>query len=152
MHTVWRRLAIPLVVSILLMTIGGCQRGGDRNSVTLDIVSLTPEPPIVGPATLELRLRDRSGQPLTGLGMIEVEGTMTHAGMEPVIVTAKETADGTYVTEGFRFTMAGDWIILARGTWEGRRFEARAIVAGVRSGVQPDVTPGHDHTGPSPTP
>ncbi|MBO9387162.1 MAG: hypothetical protein J7453_12080, partial [Thermomicrobium sp.] len=61
-----------------------------------------------------------------------------------------EAGDGIYVTQDFRFTMAGDWIIIARGTWNGVAFEARAWIAGVRAGTVP-ATPSHDHA-PHPTP
>ncbi len=42
---------------------------------------------------------------------VEVTGDMTHAGMAPVTATAKEVGAGLYETEGFEFTMAGDWLL-----------------------------------------
>ncbi|WP_448576062.1 FixH family protein [Thermomicrobium sp.] len=151
MQRLFRASALVLTVLIVVLPIAACRRGEARAElVTLDILAVSPEPPIVGPAEIQLRLRDQRGQPLTGLGTIEVEGTMTHAGMEPVIVRAREADDGIYVTQDFRFTMAGDWIIIARGTWNGRPFEARAWIAGVRAGTAP-ATPTHDHA-PRPTP
>lgn len=44
---------------------------------------------------------------------VEVTGTMTHAGMVPVIVDASEVEPGHYSSDAFEFTMAGDWIITA---------------------------------------
>ncbi len=151
MQRLFRASALFLAMLIVVLPLTACRRGEARAElVTLDILAVRPEPPIVGPAEIQLRLRDQRGQPLIGLGTIEVEGTMSHAGMEPVIVRAREAGDGIYVTEDFRFTMGGDWIIIARGTWNGQPFEARAWIAGVRAGTAP-ATPTHDHAS-SPTP
>jgi hypothetical protein len=151
MQRLFRASALFLAMLIVVLPLTACRRGEARaEQFKLDILAISPEPPIVGPAEIQLRLRDQRGQLLTGLGTIEVEGTMSHAGMEPVIVRAREAGDGIYVTQDFRFTMAGDWIIIARGTWNGQPFEARAWIAGVRTGTAP-ATPHHDQTS-SPTP
>jgi len=42
---------------------------------------------------------------------VKVTGDMTHAGMVPVLASAKEVEQGLYASEGFEFTMAGDWIV-----------------------------------------
>ena len=44
---------------------------------------------------------------------VEVTGNMTHAGMTPVIVEAREVEPGLYRADDFEFTMAGDWILTA---------------------------------------
>jgi hypothetical protein len=44
---------------------------------------------------------------------IEVTANMTHAGMEPVIVTAKETEAGLYVADPFVIEMPGDTVVTA---------------------------------------
>ena len=46
---------------------------------------------------------------------IVVEGNMTHAGMAPVIDTARAEDPGRYGISDFGFTMAGDWILTIRG-------------------------------------
>ncbi len=147
---------LRLIVVLALFTVSvsvstACQRGQQHSTVTVEIVSVEPSPPLVGPTELRFRLRDDRGQPISGLGSVEVEGTMSHAGMKPVIVQAREEGDGVFVTQGFEFTMAGDWIIIVRGTRNGQAFEARHTISGVRSGIQSPKTPGHDH-GASPTP
>ncbi len=135
-----RRSSVALTVAIVLCSLlvtASCQRGSGTEAqgtaVSVEIVAIEPDPPVIGPATLQLRLLDSRGMPITGLSTVEVEGTMSHAGMRPVIVTAREWSPGVYVTEGFTFTMGGDWIILVRGTWNGRRFEARTDIPAVRS-------------------
>jgi len=47
---------------------------------------------------------------------VTVTGDMTHAGMVPVIAEAPQQEPGLYATEGFEFTMAGDWIITTEVT------------------------------------
>jgi hypothetical protein len=48
---------------------------------------------------------------------------MTHAGMEPVIVTAKESEAGLYVAEPFVIEMPGDTVITADVTLsDGTKF------------------------------
>lgn len=42
---------------------------------------------------------------------VKVTGDMTHAGMVPILASAKEVEQGLYASEGFEFTMAGDWIV-----------------------------------------
>lgn len=147
------RVIIPLLLlSVLASNLIACQRGQQNPPVTVDIVSVKPSPPQVGAAELRLRLRDQRGQPIVGLGSVEVEGTMSHAGMKPVIVQAREEGDAVFVTQGFEFTMAGDWIIIVRGTWNGQAFEARTTIPGVRSGIQSPATPAHDQgSGATPT-
>ena len=65
--------------------------------------------PALGPATVNIYvLEDNSG--VSG-ATVEVTGDMTHAGMAPVTATATEVGAGLYQTDGFSFTMAGDWIL-----------------------------------------
>jgi YtkA-like len=42
---------------------------------------------------------------------VEVTANMTHAGMEPVIVTAKESDVGLYVADPFVIEMPGDTVV-----------------------------------------
>lgn len=54
---------------------------------------------------------------------VEVTGNMTHAGMEPVIVTAKESEAGLYVADPFVIEMPGDTVITADVTLgDGTKF------------------------------
>jgi hypothetical protein len=65
--------------------------------------------PKLGEAVLALSL-SQDGQPVEGAS-ISVVGDMTHAGMIPVLSEASEQEPGRYLSEGFAFTMAGDWLI-----------------------------------------
>lgn len=55
-------------------------------------------------------LKDNAG--VSG-ATVEVTGNMTHAGMEPVIATAKETEAGLYVADPFVIEMPGDTVVTA---------------------------------------
>lgn len=44
---------------------------------------------------------------------VTVTGNMTHAGMTPVVATAKETEAGLYVADPFVIEMAGDTVVTA---------------------------------------
>ena len=71
-----------------------------------------PQEPAVGPADVRVYLLGTDNEAVSDAS-ITVTGTMTHAGMEPVITEAVPTEDGLYQTEDFEFTMAGDWLLEA---------------------------------------
>ncbi len=93
----------------------------------------SPDPPKVGPATVNLRLIDfLSSKPVTG-ARVTLEGNMTHAGMTPVFAEAKEFEPGGYRAT-LDFTMAGDWVVLLHAALpDGRQIERRWDVKGVRA-------------------
>ena len=65
-------------------------------------------------------LKDNTG--VSG-ATVEVTGNMTHAGMEPVIASAKETEAGLYVAEEFMIEMPGDTVVTANITLsDGTKF------------------------------
>lgn len=98
------------------------EQGGDLD---VTILSISPDPAAVGDAEITLHVRDKAGNPVADATIL-VEGTMTHAGMQPVIVATEARGEGTYVTEGFKFTMGGDWVIIVRATFaNGRTAEQR---------------------------
>jgi hypothetical protein len=58
---------------------------------------------------------------------------MSHPGMAPFLATATERGKGVYQV-ALRFTMAGDWIVLVRGSLSnGDKVEYRIDVPGVPS-------------------
>ncbi len=67
------------------------------------------EAPNVGRVPVVVELTD-AGRPVTG-ATVKVTGNMTHAGMQPVLTTAVEVGEGTYRSDDFAFSMAGDWIL-----------------------------------------
>jgi hypothetical protein len=93
--------------------------------------TLSPDAPAVGPATLTVTLRRRSGEPIAG-ATVQLEGHMTHPGMAPVLAEGSERAPGVYDLP-FTFTMQGDWALLVSvvTAWDAR-IERTIDVANVR--------------------
>ncbi len=89
---------------------------GDANtsSPTAVRAELEGEPALGAAKVLIYVLENNNG--VSG-ATVEITGDMTHAGMAPVSATAKEVGAGLYETEGFEFTMAGDWILTADVTY-----------------------------------
>ena len=81
---------------------------GSGSSPTAVRTELEGEPALGEAKVLVYVLKDNEG--VSG-ATVEVTGDMTHAGMAPVTATAKEVGAGLYETEGFEFTMAGDWLL-----------------------------------------
>lgn len=128
----WRRR-----VSLLLLLGGvaaaGCRPQAAENGSDLKAeVEFDPSPPAVGPTDLEIVLKDAAGKPVR-MGRLEVEGNMNHAGMTPVFTQLEETEPGQYAGT-IEFTMGGDWFLLLSGELpDGRRFEKKVDVPGVKS-------------------
>ena len=83
-------------------------------------------------ATINITLRDSTDQLISG-AIVELEGNMSHPGMQPVFATAEETEPGTYSAD-VEFTMGGDWFFLVESTLPDDRVVERQInINGVRS-------------------
>jgi hypothetical protein len=130
-------LLLTLVLVALLLASACRGQGGDESDaqVTIDV---SPRPALVGPAQVTARLLDGNGAPIRG-ARVEIEGTMNHAGMVPVIVEAPEGDAGQYTTRDFKFTMGGDWIIIVRATMADdqtveRTFDLQGVQGGKGSG------------------
>jgi hypothetical protein len=117
----------------LLPLLAAC-RGDAGDDLPVEArISVAPTPPLVGPALVVVELTDTAGDPVEG-ARVQVEGTMTHAGMVPVFADAEPTGGGRYRVQEFDFTMGGDWILrvhitLSDGTGGIREREVR-VVAG----------------------
>lgn len=137
MHTLRTAFAGLGTLVLLAGLAVGCSRGGESGDGSADDVTMefeiTPDPPDVGPAVVEVVLTDADGEPVNG-AELEIEGNMSHAGMEPVIVDATGGQDGRYASDGFEFTMGGDWIITVSGTLpDGREIQRVFDLTGVAS-------------------
>jgi hypothetical protein len=118
----------------VLPLFAGCRSSTAADFGATDIaLTVSPERPAVGPATLQFKLADKDGRPVAG-ATVRVEGTMTHAGMEPVKATGTADSTGQY-TADFRFTMAGDWLVIAHVTLtDGSTSQRTLRVSGVTGG------------------
>lgn len=119
-----------LLVILILLT--GCRRAGQNDLADIGVnVTVNPNPPQVGQATVTLTLSEADGQPITG-AKVELEGNMTHAGMAPTLTQPNEVSPGRYEAP-LEFNMAGDWFILVRATLpDGRKLERQVDVPGVK--------------------
>jgi len=99
--------------ALFLLGAAGC-RGveGEGDPAVSVKIGISPTPPLVGPTRLLLEV-ERNGEPVQG-ARVAIEGNMSHAGMVPVLDSAREESPGRYGVEAFRFTMAGDWILEVR--------------------------------------
>ncbi len=104
---------LPYLLLILLMALAGCR--GSSEAVTAEeanidmSLSVAPDPPAVGDATLVVSLRDASGDPISDAN-VDIRGNMSHAGMEPVEADANTDVSGDYRVP-FEWTMGGDWTV-----------------------------------------
>ena len=99
---------------LLLLCLSAASCAADPPVDVVAELRITPAAPIVGQETsVELTLKDRFDLPVR-VSALQLEGHMEHPGMAPVVVEASEQADGRY-SAGMTFTMAGDWVVFARG-------------------------------------
>lgn len=119
---------------LLLIALLGCRSQATEQPALKVSLTVAPDPPVVGTATVTVTLRDATDQPVTG-ATVDLEGTMTHAGMKSSLATATEQAGeaGVY-TAPLEFTMGGDWIIIVRAKLaDGRTVEQNFNVSGVKN-------------------
>ena len=115
-----RKLVLSVGVLLLLVACGRVQNerftgGGNLpEGIELDVVLSTDKDFTTSEPTEALITLDQNGQPVSG-ARLEIEGNMTHAGMEPIFVTAMETAPGEYRAP-LEWTMGGEWVLTVRGT------------------------------------
>ena len=127
---IWQILFYLFLLTLVLV---GCRRGNsdDISGINVDL-TVSPDPPTVGLATIRLVLSDADDQPLSG-AVVELEGNMNHAGMVPVFSQATETDPGQYEAP-LEFTMGGDWFVLVKVSLpDGREFERQVNLPGVET-------------------
>jgi hypothetical protein len=120
--------------SLAILALVGCRsEEAGLDDVVVELTVL-PDPPYVGPATVVVLLTDDQGAPIEG-ATLSLEGNMTHAGMVPSLAEASEVSPGRYEAV-LDLTMGGDWYILVQGKLpDGRTLEHITDLPGVRSPV-----------------
>lgn len=93
-------------------------------------ITFTAEDTAVGETTVTVTVRDPQGNPVDD-AQLTINGNMSHAGMQPVIVETATSSNGIY-TADFAWTMAGDWFVtvtvtLPDGTVVSERFDGLQI-------------------------
>lgn len=130
-------IKLTLVLLLFSLAVSGCQRGASESgNVQMDL-AVSPTPPVTGPASIEISLWTKEGEPISG-AQLRIEGNMSHAGMEPVFADAQEQEVGRFVADDFEFTMEGDWIVTVSGTLaDDTKVEQSFDVPGVGPGSSP---------------
>jgi hypothetical protein len=116
---------------VLLLWVAGfgaapaCRQASDSASDYTVSIEFTTDTVRVGQevqATIRLSHGpDRAPWPGAAL---QLEGHMSHPGMVPVVISARESSPGTYLVP-VTFTMAGSWDLVVAGTLpDGRRVRA----------------------------
>jgi hypothetical protein len=109
-----------LVVALLLLV--GCGRIQNErftgaaeaaSAISIEVEALPTTAVVGSPDELAIIVR-RDNEPIEGAS-VQVEGNMTHAGMEPLFVQATETAPGDY-RAAIEWTMGGEWFLRVRAT------------------------------------
>lgn len=112
----------------------GCTQQKTSSSTNLTLAyEVSPLPTRIGDVTITVRMTEASGKPVAG-ARVSLEGNMTHPGMVPVLVEAKEIAPGRYQSI-MKLSMAGDWYVMVHVTLpDGREldqeFEIKEVAPG----------------------
>ena len=120
-----------LLFFLFLTLAVACQKTAKPPDIALQY-EIAPQPPRAGGTTIDIKLTDKNGAPVGG-ARVELEGNMSHAGMGPVSVEAKEIQTGKY-RGTLQLTMAGDWIVLVHVTLpDGQTLQRQIELSGVRN-------------------
>lgn len=113
-----------VIMVCLLLTLVGCGRiqnerfTGESNTLPNGVamaVTLSNQDSLQVATRTEVHITlTQNGAPVSG-ALLEVEGNMTHAGMEPLFASAEEVAPGDYRAP-LEWTMGGEWLLTIRGT------------------------------------
>jgi YtkA-like len=123
-------LALAICAGLLLT---GCRKAVEQAPDVVIRHEVAPQPPRIGPATITIGLADAAGRPIPG-ARIDLEGNMSHPGMNPVFGEAREIGPGSY--QGLiEFTMGGDWVVIVYVILPGgrkleRQFDVKSVQAG----------------------
>lgn len=125
-----RSSLVALCVGLALLQ--GCRRQTASFAELQFTHEVSPQPPRVGQTTINLRVTDVSGEPVSD-ARIKLDANMSHAGMTPVLADAKEVEKGNYHAT-IELSMAGDWIVVAHITLaDGRKLDHQFEINGVAS-------------------
>lgn len=124
---------VSLALVWLLVMVSGCARVSQQDdSADIQIrLAPIPFPPVIGDSRLVVQIADKSGSPIDDAHMA-VKGSMSHAGMAPVLAEVEGGGKEGVYNVPFEWTMAGDWIVivdvqLADGSRAQERFDIAVL-------------------------
>lgn len=121
---------LPVTCALFVLA-AACQRREQAAERVKISFAISPNPPRVGNATVNIMLADATAKPIAG-AVVDIEGDMAHPGMAPAFGHAGETSPGHY-RGTLNLTMPGDWAVLLHVSLpNGEKFERRMDVRGVR--------------------
>ncbi|HEY6803096.1 MAG TPA: FixH family protein [Pyrinomonadaceae bacterium] len=128
----WPAVYNLLAFVLLLSLLAGCSRSsGAASQITVE-TEVTPQPAHVGPVTINFKLKDATGKPISG-AHATLDGNMTHPGMAPALGEATEIAPGNY-RGNLELSMGGDWVVMIHiALSDGQKFDRELELKGVRS-------------------
>jgi hypothetical protein len=121
-----------LIIVLSLSLVAGCNRSSSTTSQITVETEFTPQPARVGPLTINFKLKDAAGKPISG-AHATLEGNMTHPGMAPALAEAAEVAPGNY-HGNLELTMGGDWVVMIHLVLsDGQKLDRELELKGVRA-------------------
>lgn len=108
---------------LLLLVAAGCgriqsgrfaQESGEQDAPFEMELTLNGDAAVGQPGMLTVSLTTVDGEALEG-ATVQVEGNMTHAGMEPLLTVAEPSAAGEYQAL-LDWTMGGEWFVRVRAS------------------------------------
>jgi len=130
----WLTMWVVAAMATAIVSIVACRR--DRVATDVGVAWSVAAAPRISEATVaDITLRDGRHQPVRG-ARLEVDAFMSHPAMAPVVVPVEERGDGVYRAR-VRFTMAGPWTVMVRGSLpDGRTTVQRVDIPDVRADAQ----------------
>lgn len=108
-HPPFLRAAAALAGFLVVAACAGETRRGDPDLQVR--VGFEPDPPTMGAAAIHVDVSDVDWSPRNGARVIL---TGLRGGLELEVDTALGQGAGRYLTEDFRFEVAGDWVLRIR--------------------------------------
>jgi hypothetical protein len=113
-------ILVAWIIGLLALgvSLGGCRAQAEAQDTASSVAQLqltvSPQPPAVGSAQVDVTMTLPNGTPVTG-ARLQIRGDMNMAGMQPVLADLKDLGNGHYQATDFSFTMAGDWVLTVTG-------------------------------------
>ncbi len=111
-----------LLLGLLVLSLAGCAPA--EQAVQIE-VQVSPQPPAVGPAHLQIQLLDSGGHPLAA-EKVSLEAAMSGPEMPPVKALARPAGDGRYEAP-FRWSMPGQWTLTVAAVLSGGQTVTRQV-------------------------